>query len=440
MAVCYLAPSGWRSRFARTEGLEIRLADGAAKRMTAVAPPSDGAHALKETQPEPICMHHRARRRVLLTIALLAFLTLEGRASFFQQQSGRQRTLEKEIHYRLTGPADSDWQTAYASSGWVGQDSVAFNPPLTCATAGAMTQFGTLAGVLPINDWTSRASQLGFMAMGVILSFGLGIRLRRIRQDLAEQRIAEAQRQREHEFEKRSLIERQSRELEARVQQRTAELATAREKAEGFLANILPQAIIEELNAKGTIEPRRHEEVSILFTDFSGFTEAVATIPAKRLVQELDEIFRVFDASAAANGLEKIKTIGDAYMAAAGLPVPTIDHAARCVRTGLALTRFIEERNRTSSLKWNLRVGVHSGAVVAGVVGKNKYAYDVWGDTVNLASRMESASERNRVNISAYTYDLVRDRFDCEYRNKLAVKGKGEIDMYFVLEEKPHPN
>ena len=202
------------------------------------------------------------------------------------------------------------------------------------------------------------------------------------------------------------------------------------------MTNILPRAIIDELKATGESEPRRHEDASILFTDFSGFTQAVSTIPAKRLVKELDEIFRGFDDIIAANGLEKIKTIGDAYMAAAGLPLPADDHAVRCVRAGLALTQFIETRNQTAAMKWGLRVGVHSGAVVAGIVGKNKYAYDVWGDTVNIASRLESAGEVNKVNISAYTFELVQAFFECEYRGKLAAKGKGEIDMYFVLRER----
>ncbi len=308
-----------------------------------------------------------------------------------------------------------------------------------CAFVGTMIQIAGMVDWLPSNGWTTNSSQIGGAAMGIILSMGLGFRLRQVRDELTEKQLAEARQQSAYEREKRQLVEQQSGELEIKVRERTAELAASREKAEGFLSNILPQAIIAELNARGVIEPRRHEEVSILFTDFSGFTEAVATIPAKRLVQELDEIFRAFDEIASRLGLEKIKTIGDAYMAAAGLPMPAADHAARCVRAGLALTRFIENRNRTAALKWNLRVGVHSGAVVAGVVGKNKYAYDVWGDTVNLASRMESASERNRVNISAYTYDLVKDRFDCEYRDKLAAKGKGVIDMYFVLGEKPAP-
>lgn len=120
-------------------------------------------------------------------------------------------------------------------------------------------------------------------------------------------------------------------------------------------------------------------------------------------------------------------------MAAAGLPLPAANHAVRCVRAALALTAFIESRNLTSAMKWSLCVGVHSGTVVAGFVGKHKYAYDVWGDTVNMASRLESASEVNRVNISAYTCELVRDYFVCEYRGKLAAKGKGEIDMDRVV-------
>src|SRR5439155_7140673 len=140
-----------------------------------------------------------------------------------------------------------------------------------------------------------------------------------------------------------------------------------------------------------------HEEASILFTDFSGFTQAVSTIPPRRLVQELNEIFRAFDDIMTEHGLEKIKTIGDAYMAAGGLPVDAADHAVRCVRAALDLTRFIDVRNRSAAMKWGLRVGVHSGAVVAGVVGKNKYAYDVWGDTVNIANRLESSGEVGKV-------------------------------------------
>ena len=161
-------------------------------------------------------------------------------------------------------------------------------------------------------------------------------------------------------------------------------------------------------------------------------------MPADRMVAELNEIFGAFDDICDELGVEKIKTIGDAYMAAAGLPKPCADHAQRCVRAGLRMLDYLEQRNRTSAFKWSLRVGVHSGPVVTGVVGKRKYAFDVWGDTVNVASRMESAGEAGRVNVSAYTYDLIRTEFECEYRGKVDAKGKGQIDMYFVTRKRPH--
>ena len=311
-----------------------------------------------------------------------------------------------------------------------------FFAAMLCSGVGTMITFGVWLDFLPEIEWNLNAAQIGGVLTGILLSMGLGLRMKQLNRELADKQIEDERLRAEHEREKRELIEAQSRGLEAKILERTFELAATQEKSDALLANILPQAIIEELKAKGHSEPRRHEEASILFTDFSGFTQAVATIPPKRLVQELDEIFRGFDDIMVANGLEKIKTIGDAYMAAGGLPVAAENHALRCVRAGLALTQFIETRNQTAAMKWGLRVGVHSGAVVAGIVGKNKYAYDVWGDTVNIASRLESAGEVNKVNISAYTFELVRDQFECEYRGKLQAKGKGEIDMYFVLRER----
>ncbi|MFH1603000.1 MAG: adenylate/guanylate cyclase domain-containing protein [Pseudomonadota bacterium] len=227
-------------------------------------------------------------------------------------------------------------------------------------------------------------------------------------------------------------LQRSERELEDKVSQRTLELQHEQIRTKELLHNILPLEIAEELSDTGSARPARHESVSILFTDFSGFTQAVSAMPADRMVGELNEIFAAFDSITDECGVEKIKTIGDAYMAAAGLPKPCSDHAQRCVRAGLRMIEYLENRNRTAAFKWSLRVGVHSGPVVAGVVGKRKYAYDIWGDSVNIASRMESSGEIDRVNVSAYTYDLIRKEFDCEYRGKVDAKGKGQIEMYFV--------
>jgi class 3 adenylate cyclase len=227
-------------------------------------------------------------------------------------------------------------------------------------------------------------------------------------------------------------LQRSERELEDKVNQRTLELQQTQIRTKELLHNILPIDIAEELSVTGNARPARHESVTILFSDFSGFTQAVSAMPAARLVAELDEIFVAFDDITDECGVEKIKTIGDAYMAAAGIPKACSDHAQRCVRAGLRMAAFLENRNRTATFKWLLRVGIHSGPVVAGVVGKRKYAFDIWGNTVNIASRMESSGEIGRVNISAYTYDLVRQEFECEYRGKLDAKGKGNIDMYFV--------
>ena len=209
-------------------------------------------------------------------------------------------------------------------------------------------------------------------------------------------------------------------------------LKQEREHSERLLLNILPVKVIQELAATGKVNPARHEDASILFTDFASFTQATSTMPPDRMVAELNDIFVAFDEMAQEEGIEKIKTIGDAYMAAAGLSDDAPNHAERCVRAALRMTKFMEERNRTATFKWHLRVGIHSGPVISGVVGKHKYAYDIWGDAVNIASRMESSGAAGEVNISAYTYDLIRSMFPCTYRGKIDAKGKGEVDMYFV--------
>ena len=156
----------------------------------------------------------------------------------------------------------------------------------------------------------------------------------------------------------------------------------------------------------------------------------------RKLVDELNRIFSAFDTIVETHGIEKIKTIGDAYLAAGGLPHDRTDHATACVTAAMAMLAFIDAENRENAIKWRMRVGVHSGAVVAGVVGRRKFTYDIWGDTVNIAARLENAAEAGRINVSAYTYDLIRQDIACAYRGKIAVKGKGKIDMYYVVGER----
>ena len=267
----------------------------------------------------------------------------------------------------------------------------------------------------------------------VTMSWALADRFKRERLERERAQASEAMAQAAFVDE----LKRSERELETKVQQRTAELAAEQAKTRQLLTNMLPEQVIQELTATGKVQPAEHRSATILFTDLAGFTQATATMPADRMVGELNDIFAAFDDITREEGVEKIKTIGDAYMAVAGISSAQPDHAERCVRAALRMQVFMAQRNEDATFKWNLRVGLHSGPVVSGVVGKHKYAFDIWGDAVNIASRMESSGEVGRVNVSAYTYDLVRKAFDCTYRGKIAAKGKGEIDMYFVDRARP---
>jgi class 3 adenylate cyclase len=277
------------------------------------------------------------------------------------------------------------------------------------------------------------------LALPIAMSVFLASRFARISYNLEEQLVQVKELSRKQlalEQEKKKLVEAQKDQLEIEVAERTNELRMQKEETERLLYNILPMDIAKELQEKGTSIPRRFEEISVLFSDFKGFTNTVATMPAHRLVEELNDIFRVFDDIIDRHGIEKIKTIGDSYLIAAGLPKESENHAIQCVKVALEMIRHIDKRNETSAIKWLMRVGIHSGSVIAGVVGKKKFTYDVWGDTVNIAQRMEASGIPGKVNISAHTFHLVKNEFNCEYRGKIDAKGKGEIDMYFVLGEK----
>lgn len=237
------------------------------------------------------------------------------------------------------------------------------------------------------------------------------------------------------ERKKKQKLEEYNDELEELVKDRTILLESEKEKSDALLYNMLPREIADEIKEKGSADPRRYEEVSVLFTDFENFTSTAATMSAKKLVFELNEIFQAFDIITEEYGLEKIKTIGDAYMAVSGLPVEKEDHAYLCIRAAKEMQAYIENRNENAAIKWKMRIGIHSGSIIAGIVGKKKFTYDIWGSTVILASRMEEVGEVERINISATTCDHVQDKFKCEYRGKVNVEGQGEMDMYFVGEE-----
>ncbi|MFI5150175.1 MAG: adenylate/guanylate cyclase domain-containing protein [Bacteroidia bacterium] len=237
------------------------------------------------------------------------------------------------------------------------------------------------------------------------------------------------------EKERREYMERQNEVLEGVVKVRTRELRLEKEESERLLYNILPVELTNELKQKGSITPHRYTETTVLFTDFKNFTATAANISPEKLVSELNQIFQVFDYITEKHSIEKIKTIGDSYMAVCGIPNESDLHAIQCVRAALDMIRFLEERKKKSGLGWEMRVGIHSGPLVAGVVGTKKFTYDVWGDTVNTASRMESSGVPGLLNISEATYQRIKDQYECEFRGLLAAKGKGELKMYFVVKE-----
>ena len=186
------------------------------------------------------------------------------------------------------------------------------------------------------------------------------------------------------------------------------QLESSRQETEQLLLNILPKSVAEELIAYGSSTPAKFEDVSVMFTDFVGFTQVASLLTPQELLVELEVYFEHFDSIIEHRRLEKLKTIGDSYMVAGGLPESTTTHAIDCVLAGLDIQRFVITRAAGREGKgqpfWQMRVGIHTGGAIAGVIGKKKFAYDVWGDTVNLASRMESSGESGKVNVSEETY------------------------------------
>ncbi|NJW52495.1 adenylate/guanylate cyclase domain-containing protein [Salinimicrobium oceani] len=208
-------------------------------------------------------------------------------------------------------------------------------------------------------------------------------------------------------------------------------------RSDRLLLNILPQETALELKEKGRVSAQRFEAVTILFTDFRNFTHYAENLSPEELVKTVDYYFSRFDEIIESHGLEKIKTVGDAYMCAAGVPFPVKDHAEKIILAACDMVNFVREAHHKKldgETRFDIRIGVNSGPVVAGVVGSKKWAYDIWGDAVNIAARMETCSEVGKINISENTFELIKEKFDCHYRGEIMVKNKGMMKMYFIKE------
>ena len=207
-----------------------------------------------------------------------------------------------------------------------------------------------------------------------------------------------------------------------------------RDRAENLLLNILPEDTALELKLNGKVVAKKIDSATVLFTDFKGFTQFSEHLSPETLVETIEYYFSKFDQIIEKYGLEKIKTMGDSYMCAGGLHSCKKDHAQKMVKAACEMAEFVEltKRNESNTMNFEIRIGINSGPVVAGVVGSKKFAYDIWGDTVNVASHMENMSELGRINISKNTHELICDEFDCEYRGEFEVKNRGMMKLYFI--------
>lgn len=314
---------------------------------------------------------------------------------------------------------------------------------LLLIASGLVTAFRNF-GFLENNFATLHGGRIATIIEMALLSLSLADRYNRFRKEkeAAQKELIEMQRQ-------------ANKELEQKVKDRTKELSETnvklnvtldkveeeRAKSEALLLNVLPKEIMKELKETGRIVPRNYPLATVLFSDIKNFTSFAGKLEPDEVIKSLNECFLAFDDICRKYGLEKIKTLGDGYMAVGGLPVPNKTNPVDAVRAGLAMQQWIAKRNKENGQDleraWEIRIGINSGPVVAGIIGKHKFVYDIWGDTVNMASRMESAGTVGKVNISHNTYGQVKDFFICNYQGKVTAKNKGEVDLYHALEANP---
>ncbi|MEP7321281.1 MAG: adenylate/guanylate cyclase domain-containing protein [Saprospiraceae bacterium] len=284
-----------------------------------------------------------------------------------------------------------------------------------------------LFGVIPLNSITDNLIEIGSGMEMLLFSLALADKIREYKRakNQAEKNLLKTLQENEE------LILNQNKILEIKVKERTKDLNDEKEKSDNLLLNILPTEIAEELKKNGQSQARMYDYTSVLFTDFVNFTGVSEKFSPTELVKEINYCFTAFDNIVGRIGLEKIKTIGDAYLAVCGLPIADPDHAIKTIQAALEILQFVEDHHKQGGA-FKIRIGIHSGPLVAGIIGVKKFAYDIWGDTVNTAARMEQNSESGKINISGVTYEIVKDKVVCIHRGKIAAKNKGEVDMYFV--------
>ncbi len=309
-------------------------------------------------------------------------------------------------------------------------------------TSGLITAFRNF-GLLENNFFTVHGIRIANLIEVALLSLSLADRYNRFRKEKEQAQL--------------DLIETQqrvNRELEQKVKERTKQLSETneklnetlhvveaeREKSDALLLNVLPKEVMLELKETGKTVPRNFEMATVLFTDIKNFTRFAERLAPEEVIQSLNDCFLAFDDICRKYNLEKIKTLGDGYMAVGGVPVANRTNPVDAVQAALEMQAWVKNRNQETNMShekaWEIRIGINTGPVVAGVIGKHKFVYDIWGDTVNLASRMESSGEVGGVNISSFTYEHIKNKFVCDYKGKVAAKNKGDVDLYQVLRPK----
>ncbi|HKL07214.1 MAG TPA: adenylate/guanylate cyclase domain-containing protein [Bacteroidales bacterium] len=216
------------------------------------------------------------------------------------------------------------------------------------------------------------------------------------------------------------------------IKKQKEKILEEKEKTDKLLLNILPAKIAHDLKSFGTTEPELFKNVTVYLSDIVDFTQKAAKIPPRELIYELNAIFKAFDEIMEIHQCERIKTVGDGYMAVCGMPVPNKEHAENIVKAAIEIIQFLEERNKNNRYKWEIRIGIDTGDVVGGIVGIKKYIYDVFGDTINTASRLEKTSEPMRIHVTENTYNLIKDKFVLIDQPSVEIKGKGKMNMFFV--------